>query len=87
MIAALMSEVERMASDQVPIKERATRIAALTDEIEQLAYVEEALVAAAISGNANSQAHPRSPSATSRRQLSDNATILIRTSGEAMGNA
>jgi hypothetical protein len=47
MIAALMSEVERMASDKVPIKERATRIAALTDESEQLAYVEEALVAAA----------------------------------------
>jgi hypothetical protein len=32
----------------VPVKERATRIAALTDEIEQLAYVDEALVAAAI---------------------------------------
>jgi hypothetical protein len=41
MVAALMREVEA----NVPIKERATRIAALTDEIEQLAYIEEALIA------------------------------------------
>jgi hypothetical protein len=37
MTAALMSDIERMASDAVPMKERATRIAALTVEIEQLA--------------------------------------------------
>jgi hypothetical protein len=43
-----MREIERMTSDVVPIKERGPRIAALTDEIERLAYVEEALVAAAI---------------------------------------
>jgi hypothetical protein len=60
MTAALMSEVERMASDQVPIKERARRIAALTDEIEQLAYVEEAL-AAAIANGEDVQRSPDAP--------------------------
>jgi hypothetical protein len=66
MIAALMSEVERMASDTVPIKERATRIAALTNEIEQLAYVEEALVTAAIASGEDVQ---RSPGATPQAVL------------------
>jgi uncharacterized small protein (DUF1192 family) len=58
MIAALMRDVERMANEPVPIKERATRIAALTDEIEQLAYVEEALVAAAIADGEDVQRLP-----------------------------
>jgi uncharacterized small protein (DUF1192 family) len=66
MTAALMSEVERMVSDVVPIKERATRIAALTDEIEQLAYIEEALVAAAIADGADVQ---RSPNASPQAVL------------------
>ena len=59
MTAALISEVERMASDPVPIKERATRMAALTDEIEQLSYVEEALVAAAIADGEDVQVRSR----------------------------
>ena len=46
MAAALMREVECMTNDPVPIQERATRIAALTDEIEQLQRIEEALVVA-----------------------------------------
>ena len=46
MVDALMREVECMTNDPVPIKERASRIAALTDEIEQLQRVEEALVVA-----------------------------------------
>jgi hypothetical protein len=58
MTAALMSEVERMASDPVPIKERATRIAALTDEIEQLAFLEEALIAAAAADGKDVQRSP-----------------------------
>jgi hypothetical protein len=61
MTAALMSEVERMASDPVPIKERATRMAALTDEIEQLSYVEEALVAAAIADGEDVQRSRAAP--------------------------
>jgi hypothetical protein len=40
------------------MKERATRIAALTDEIEQLAYVEEALAAAAIADGEDVQRSP-----------------------------
>jgi hypothetical protein len=59
MVAALMREIER--NDPVPIKERATRIAALTDEIEQLAYVEEALVAAAIASGEDVQRSPGAP--------------------------
>jgi hypothetical protein len=62
----LMSEVERTANDPVPIKERAVRIAALTDEIEQLAYVEEALVAAAIADGEDVQ---RSPNASPQAVL------------------
>jgi hypothetical protein len=61
MTAALMSEVERMANDPVPIKGRAARIAALTDEIEQLAYAEEALVAAAIAEGEDVQRSPNAP--------------------------
>jgi hypothetical protein len=58
MVAALMTEIEHMTGDAVPIKERATRIAALIDEIEQLAYVEEALVAAAIARGEDVQRSP-----------------------------
>ena len=66
MVAALMREVERMGSYPVPIKERAARIAALTDEIEQLAYVEEALIAAATSDGEDVQ---RSPNASPQAVL------------------
>jgi uncharacterized small protein (DUF1192 family) len=58
MVEALMAEIERTTSDVVPIKERATRIAALTDEIEQLAYIEEALVATAIDDGEDVQRSP-----------------------------
>lgn len=46
MTAALIGEVERMANDPLPQAERKKRIVALEHEIEQLAYVEEALVVA-----------------------------------------
>jgi hypothetical protein len=60
MVAALMQEVERMTSGVLPIKDRGARIAALSNEIEQLAYVEEALVSAAIAEGMDIE---RSPSA------------------------
>jgi hypothetical protein len=60
MVAALMQEVERMTSGILPIKDRGARIAALSNEIEQLAYVEEALVSAAIAEGMDVE---RSPSA------------------------
>jgi hypothetical protein len=60
MVAALMQEVERMTSGVLPIKDRGARIAALSDEIAQVGYVEEALVAAAIAEGMDVE---RSPSA------------------------
>jgi hypothetical protein len=60
MVASLMQEVERMTSGILPIKDRGTRIAALSDEIAHLGYVEEALVAAAIAEGMDVE---RSPSA------------------------
>ena len=48
MVAALMREVERMADEPLPRAERKKRIAALEAELAELAYVEEALVVAAI---------------------------------------
>jgi hypothetical protein len=46
MIAALTREVERIANDPLPVKQRAARIAELRREIDELGYVEEALVVA-----------------------------------------
>jgi hypothetical protein len=57
---AAMAEVERMANDPVPRSERPARIAALEREIEELSYVAEALVEAAI---ARGEAVHRSASA------------------------
>jgi hypothetical protein len=55
MVDALLREVSRMADDNMPRTERRKRIATLTDEAEQLAYVEEALVAAAIANDEDVQ--------------------------------
>jgi hypothetical protein len=61
MIAALTREVERMANDPLPQAERKKRVAALEHEIEQLAYVEEALAAAAIARGEDVQRSPSAP--------------------------
>jgi chromosome segregation ATPase len=61
MTAALISDVERMANDPLPQAERKKRIAALEREIEQLAYVEEAMVAAAIARGEDVQRSPSAP--------------------------
>jgi hypothetical protein len=63
MVDALVREVERMASDPVPPSERKTRIAALEHEIEQLAYVEEVLVAAALAKGQDVQRSTLAPPA------------------------
>jgi hypothetical protein len=47
----------------VPIKERAARIAALEDEVEQLSYAEEMLVSAALADGADVQRSPSAPPA------------------------
>jgi hypothetical protein len=59
LIALAMSEVERMANDPLPIAERPPRIAVLDRELEELSYIEEALVVAAIMAG---RAVHRSPS-------------------------
>jgi hypothetical protein len=63
MTAALMAEIERQTDAVVPIKDRASKIAALTAEIEQLGYLEEALVDAAIADGADVQRSPSAPPA------------------------
>ena len=60
MLSLVMTEVERMANDPLPVAQRAPRIAALERELDELHRVEEALVAVAIA--AGQPAH-RSPSA------------------------
>jgi hypothetical protein len=64
----------------VPIKERATRIAALTDEIDQLAAVEEALVAVAIADGEDVQ---RSPSAPPQAALQVRVAEAVKSSRAA----
>jgi len=58
MVAALMREVERMANGPLPQAARHKRIAALEREISELAYIEEALVAAAIADGEDVQRSP-----------------------------
>jgi hypothetical protein len=62
MVAALMREVERPADGSLPRAERNKRIAALEAELAELAYFEEAMVAAAIaSGDDVHRARARRP--------------------------
>jgi hypothetical protein len=60
MLSLVMTEVNRMANDPLPVAQRPPRIAALERELEELHRVEEALVAAATA--AGEPVH-RSPSA------------------------
>jgi hypothetical protein len=60
MLSLVMTEVERMANDPLPVAQRPLRIAALDRELDELHRVEEALVAAAIAAG---QPVHRSPSA------------------------
>jgi hypothetical protein len=61
MVAALMREVERMANDPLPQAERNKRIAQLEREIDELAYLEEQLVVAAIAEGEDVQRSPSAP--------------------------
>jgi hypothetical protein len=60
MLSLVMTEVNRMANDPLPVAQRPPRIAALDRELEELHRVEEVLVAAAIAAG---QPVHRSPSA------------------------
>jgi hypothetical protein len=46
MLSLVMTEVERMANDPLPLAQRAPRVAALERELDELHRVEEVLVAA-----------------------------------------
>ena len=60
MLSLVMTEVERIANDPLPVAQRSSRIAALDRELEELHHIEEALVATAIAAG---QPVHRSPSA------------------------
>ena len=63
MVAALMREVERMADGPLPRAERNRRITALEAELAELAYVEEALIAAVIASGEDVHRSPDAPPA------------------------
>jgi hypothetical protein len=58
MVDALLREIERSASSVVPIKQRAARIADIEAKLEELAYVEEALVTTALANGEDAQRSP-----------------------------
>jgi hypothetical protein len=58
MIEALTRQIERQTSNVIPIKDRSARIAALETKLIELAYVEEALVTAAIADGKDVQRSP-----------------------------
>jgi hypothetical protein len=55
---ALLREIEQQTSNVIPIKDRSARIAALEAKLIELAYVEEALVSAAISNGSDARRSP-----------------------------
>jgi hypothetical protein len=61
MVEALMAEIARMISGSVPLAGRKKRIGELEAEIVELAYVEEALGAAAIANGEDVQRSPSAP--------------------------
>jgi hypothetical protein len=63
MLALVMTEVELMANDPLPVAQRAPRIAALERELHELHRVEEALVAAAIAAGQSVHRSPSAPAA------------------------
>src|SRR5262249_2340451 len=63
MFSLVMTEVERMANDPLPMAQRPARIAALGRELDELHRVEEALVAAAIAAGQPVHRAPSAPPA------------------------
>jgi hypothetical protein len=61
MVDGLMREVEHKPSNVVPIKDRAPSIAALETKLEELAYIEEELISAAIANGNDVQRSPSAP--------------------------
>jgi hypothetical protein len=57
----VLAKIDALANDPLPIKERHARIAKLEREIDELAYLEEALVAAAIADGEDVQRSRAAP--------------------------
>ena len=63
MLALVMTEVERMANDPLPVAQRPARVAAVERQLHELHRVEEALVAAAIEAGQPVHRLPSAPPA------------------------
>jgi hypothetical protein len=74
MLSLVMTGVERMANDPLPVAQRPPRIAALERELDELHRVEEALVVAAI---APGQRVHHSPSAPPAAVLGVRVTVKV----------
>jgi hypothetical protein len=87
MLALVMSEVERMANDPLPVAKRPRRVAALERELDELHRVEEVLVAAAIATGHPVHRSPSAPPAAvldvrvpeglARRVINENAARIL----------
>jgi hypothetical protein len=72
MLSLVMTEVERMANDPLPVAQRPPRIAALERELEELHRVEEVLVAAAMTtGQPVHRSHSAPPAAVLGVRVAD----------------
>lgn len=76
----LLLQIERETSGTMPLKDRAASIARLEREVEQLAYAEEALIAAAL---ANGEDVQRSPSAPPQAVLGVRIVETVKSSRAA----
>jgi hypothetical protein len=63
MLSLVMTEVERMANDPLPVAQRPARIATLERELDELHRVEETLVASAIAVGEPVHRSPAAPPA------------------------
>jgi hypothetical protein len=63
MLSLVMTEVERMANNPLPVAERGPRVAALERELIELHHVEEALVTAAIAAGQSVHRSAQAPPA------------------------
>jgi len=64
MLSLVMAEVERMASDPLPLAQRPARVAALERELDELHRVEEVLVSEAVAAGEPVHRSAAAPPAT-----------------------
>jgi hypothetical protein len=76
MLSLVMTEVERIANDPLPLAQRPGRVAALERELDELHRVEEALVAAALAAGSSVHRSPSAPPAAVLGIRADNSRLL-----------